>query len=250
MSIDELKIYRGNDFIINKYIKIKHPSLGDICDYGEQDYFKLVHTLCSVGADLKWQLDDLGIDYTKISDFELFCTVLVKWLNKEQTRIFFGDVLDFSNMELRYNTELKENVLIQFLQNGEYIQIDKYVYHLIVGALRKMHNFKRNNELPGNEATKMILIEDAREEYMEKMNKSQEYESILLPLISSMVNSSGFKRNETTVFDMKIYAFMDSVERTKKIKTADVLTQSGYSGFGIDIKKVDKNVLNWLGKLD
>ena len=180
----------------------------------------------------------------------MFYTVLAKWLSKEQTRIFFGDVLDFSNMELRYNTELKENVLIQFLQNGEYIQIDKYVYHLIVGALRKMHNFKRNSELPGNEATKMILIEDAREEYMEKINKSQEYESILLPLISSMVNSSGFKRNEATVFDMKIYAFMDSVERTKKIKTADILMQSGYSGFGIDIKKIDKNTLNWLGKLD
>ena len=65
-----------------------------------------------------------------------------------------------------------------------------------------------------------------------------------------MVNSCGFKRNEATVFDMKIYAFMDSVERTKKIKTADILMQSGYSGFGIDIKKIDKNTLNWLGKLD
>ena len=49
---------------------------------------------------------------------------------------------------------------------------------------------------------------------------------------------------------MKIYAFMDSVARIGKIKNAELLLQSGYSGFGIDLKKLNKEETNWLGELD
>ena len=50
-----------------------------------------------------------------------------------------------------------------------------------------MHRLKRNDELPGNESTKQLLIEDAREAHEENQNKP--YKSFLLPLISSMVSS-------------------------------------------------------------
>ena len=43
---------------------------------------------------------------------------------------------------------------------------------------------------------------------------------------------------------------MDSVKRITKIKNANLLLQSGYSGFGINLKDVDKKQLNWLGELD
>lgn len=244
---DELNLYRGIDYPINNYIVIKHPTLGDICDYGEQEYFSMVHTICSVGADMKWQLDDLGIDYTKISDFELFSNMLVHMLTKSQTKILLGDTIDFSQMQIMFNAELQENVLVQFFDTGENVQIDRYVYSAIVDAIRKIHRFKRNDELPGNESSKQILIEDAREAFEENQNKP--YKSFLLPLISSMVNSEGFKYNNQNVFDMKIYPFMDAVQRIEKIKNAKLLMQSGYSGFGIDLKKVDKDTLNWMGEL-
>ena len=44
---DELKIYRGEDFVVSKHIKIHQPTLNDICDYGEQDYYMMIHTLVS-----------------------------------------------------------------------------------------------------------------------------------------------------------------------------------------------------------
>lgn len=207
----------------------------------------MVYSLCSVGADLKWQLDDMGIDYTKISDFELFYSVLCRIYTKEQTKILFGDLIDFSKMEVRYNTNLEENVLVQFFDNGEFLQIDRYVYSSIVNVLRKMHKLKRNEELPGNEATRQVLIEDARDEYEENKNKPSK--PFLQPLVSAMVNSSGFKHDENTIFNMKICAFMDSVARIGKIKNADLLLQSGYSGFGIDLKKLNKEETNWLGEL-
>lgn len=279
-SIDDLKIYRGDDYPINEFISIKQPTLGQICEYGDRSYYRMVYTLCSVGADLKWQLDDIGIDYTQIQDFDLFCLMLSKDYNAEKTKILFGDCLDFSKMHLLHNTKLDENVLAQFykvcpkcgkkeilnenpmsaqiepsvcddcqeemLLNS--FKIDRYVYASMIGVIRKIHRIKRNDEVPGNEATRKILIEDARDEYEENKNKSGK--SHLLSLISTMVNSEGFKRNDQTVFDMKINAFMDSVARIGKIKNAGLLLQSGYSGFGIDLKKLNKEETNWMGDLD
>lgn len=247
---DELRLFRGADCPVNEFITIHQPTLGEICEYGEQEYFHMIHTLCSVGADLKWQLAEQNIDYTMISDYELFYSILARGFSNVMTKLLFGDTLDFSCMEIRFNESLKENVLVQFLNNGNYIQIDKYVYSSIVGLLRKIHKLKRNEELPGNDATKRILIDDAKDEYEAVRKNPQPYKSSLLPLISAMINSEGFKHNEQSIFDMKIYPFMDSVQRIGRIKNADLLLQSGYSGFGVDLRKIDKDTLNWLGELD
>lgn len=245
---DDTKIYRGYSVKINDYITIRQPSLDEIIEYGEHKYYSMVYTLCSVGADLKWQLDDMGVDYTQIEDFELFYSVLSRGFNVEKTKILFGDTIDFSKMQLLYNKQLQENVLVQVFDDGSCLQIDRYAYTCIVSVLRKMHKIKRNDELPGNETTRQILIEDAREEY--EASKDKPAKAYLLSLISSVVNSEGFKRNDETVFDMKIYAFMDSVARIGKIKNAELLLQSGYSGFGIDLKKINKDEINWMGDLE
>ena len=65
-----------------------------------------------------------------------------------------------------------------------------------------------------------------------------------------MINSEGFKYNHDQVWGMKINAFMDSVKRIGKIKNADLLLQSGYSGFGVNLKEIDNKQLDWLGELE
>ena len=112
----------------------------------------------------------------------------------------------------------------------------------------KSHFIVRDLKEPLNNSTKMILIEDAREE-MER-NKNKEYHSQLKNLISAMINSEGFKYNHSQVWDMKINAFMDSVKRIGKIKNAQLLLQSGYSGFGVNLKEINNKQLDWLGELD
>ena len=94
----------------------------------------------------------------------------------------------------------------------------------------------------------MVLIEDARDEI--ERNKNKKYHSQLKDLISAMINSEGFKYDHTQVWGMRINAFMDSVKRISKIKDSDLLMQSGYSGFGIDLKNIDKKKINWLGELE
>jgi predicted house-cleaning noncanonical NTP pyrophosphatase (MazG superfamily) len=111
-----------------------------------------------------------------------------------------------------------------------------------------MHGFKKNEQLPANETTKRILIEDDKEEYIR--NKNREYHSQLLDLISAMVNCEGFKYNHNEVWNMKIYAFMNSVKRISKIRNSQLLLQSGYSGYGINLKNINDKEIDWLGRLE
>ena len=65
---DELSLYAGDDICITDKIIITQPTLRQIREFGEKSYFSAIHTFTSVGADMKWQLWDMGIDYTKIDD--------------------------------------------------------------------------------------------------------------------------------------------------------------------------------------
>lgn len=241
---DELQIYRGKDFFVKEGIVIHQPTLDEICNYGERQYWSMVYTLTSVGADMKFQLFDMGIDYTTISDFQLFYGLLSRSFSKEQTAILLGE-LDFSRLQIFQKKDSEDIVMYDRETN---IEIDEYTYLMIADVLRSMHGLKRNDQLPANEATKQILIEDAREDYLR--NKNREYHSQLKNMVSAMINCNGFKYNHNEVWNMKINAFIDSVRRISKMKNADLLLQSGYSGFGVNLKEISTKQLDWLGELD
>lgn len=274
-SNNELKIYRGDDYVVSDHIKIHQPSLNEICDYGESDYYSMIYQLTSTPQTMKYQLWTIGVDYTKITPFELFYNILYKLYPKERTSIIFGD-LDLQKFQVMQRKDTNDILLYQQIENpvpskdeshnifnkishqkfantrvkksSSEIIIDEYTYNVIVNYLRKAHVIEKDERMPANESTKEVLIEDAKEEY--ERNRNKEYHSFLKNLISSMVNIDGFKYNHSQVWDMKINAFMDSVKRISKIKNAELLLQSGYSGFGISLKDIDKKQLDWLGELE
>lgn len=246
MVNDELKIYRGEDFVVSDHIVIHQPTLSEICDYGERNYYNMIYQLTSTPQSMKSQLWDIGIDYTEITPYQLFYNFLYKIYPQEQTSIIFGD-LDLTNFQVMQRKDDKSIALCQYIDN-DLVIIDEFTYNMIVDYLRAVHNIEKDERMPANESTKMILIEDDRDAI--EINQRKEYHSQLKNLISSMINCEGFKYNHSQVWDMKINAFMDSVKRITKIKNANLLLQSGYSGFGINLKDVDKKQLNWLGELD
>ena len=80
---DELKIYRGEDFVVSKYIRIRQPTLNEICDFGEQEYYSMIYNLTATPQSLKVQLWDMAIDYTEITPYELFYQMLYKIFPQE-----------------------------------------------------------------------------------------------------------------------------------------------------------------------
>lgn len=268
---DELKIYRGREIRINKKIVMTIPTLDQIEDFGEKRYFGAVHTLTSVGADLKWQLWEIGQDYTKIEDYDLFVQ-LISQLVGSKKRLYNDiqlhpekyveqhyeeddlvdmlvnplelilkdiDLADFMPWKMEKNNQV---VLYNPLDD---IVIDRLVYSRIVEIVRKLHGFKRNGQIPANETTKMDLIEDARDEFLMVQNKP--FKSVLLPLISTLQVKCG-QCGDEKVWDMPISAFFENVKRIGKIQDAQLLLQGAYSGFA-NLKGIDKSRLDMFGDI-
>lgn len=273
-DIDELKLYRGSDIVITDKIIVTQPTIGQIVDFSEKRYFHAVQCLTGVGADFKWQLwDYFQTDYTTVDDFELFKMIIWrslssrKYLHKELTenREQYAEQLkNISEEELDdmlinpLSLVLKDIDLADFeeyesdkspetiLYDKEHdITIDRFVYSRIVDAVRKIHGFKRNNQLPANDVTKMFLIDDAREEAMAAAQKP--YKSVLMPLISALAVKTGQLGNDD-FWNTKVFMFFDAIKRINKIQDATLLLQGAYSGFA-SLKGIDKDRLDWAGEI-
>lgn len=235
-EIDELKLYFGEDFRVNDHVVIHQPSMGEIIEMGERKYFSLVQLLTATPSDMIAQLHKMGLDWNNVEEFELF-SMLALTLDKNDTKILFGD-LDFSEFKI----VPLEGVRSHVLRNERLgFNLDELTYGAIVQYLRAMHGFKKNVAKAGNEATKMMMIDMAIEDL--EIAKRKKYKSQLKSLISTMVNSAGFKYNLQEIKEMKLCQFMDSVSRIQIIRSSEALLQGCYSGM-IDTKKVDKKELN------
>ena len=112
--------------------------------------------------------------------------------------------------------------------------------------LRQVHIIHKDEKIPANNTTKMILIEDDREEY--EKNKNKEYHSQLKNMVSAMINSEGFKYNHSEVWNMKINAFMDSVKRIQKYESATAAMKGIYSGM-VSAKDIGEEALNFMSDI-
>lgn len=90
-SYDELALYFGDDYIVNDNIHIHQPTIGEIAHFGEREYFQMVYTLCAIPSDMKATLDDMGLDYAKLPDFDLFM-LLTRRMTPKETGILFGEL--------------------------------------------------------------------------------------------------------------------------------------------------------------
>lgn len=272
-EIDELKIYRGSDIPITDKIIVTQPTLGQIEEFGEKRYFQAVRNLTSVGADLKWQLwDYFEIDYTTIDDYDLFIKLihpmvsskknfLKELKNNPEYKEQYSKLTDKEKEEMLINPlslVLKDIDLADFIacehhQKQEIILyneerdiiINRFIYLQIVNAVRQIHGFKRNNQMPANEITKMFLIDDARDEAM--LASQQPYKSTLKPLISALSAKCG-QCGDDRIWNMPINMLFDNIKRILKIQDAELLLQGAYSGFA-SLKGIDKDRLDWTGEI-
>ena len=237
-NIDFLKIYFGDPYVVNSKIVLNQPSLGEILQYGERDYWQFVYAVTSIPSDFKPELFDKGIDYETVSDLEMFHMMSAK-ITPDKSKILFGD-MDLTKLK-PFRQKNNDELVLYDADSG--IKIDRRINMIIQGYLTTLHNIKKKVEHAGNFMTKQIMIEDDRQR--KKRNAEKPWKSTLVPLISAMVNNAGFKYNVDQVRDMKLFSFMDSVARISAINTSNLLLQGTYAG-RVDPKKVDKKSLDWL----
>lgn len=231
---NQLSVFRGRDYVINEKITVRQPTVGEVEEYGERDYFSLVKMLTSTPADRKVDIwDSLHTYWEKIDEFELFVSTF-KVFQTVDTSILLPN-LDFKSFGIMMNPNTKEMMLVN--QNG--VKIDRAIYTLLTDYLRSVHQFKKNRETGYDDFARDLMIDEDRYERAKAANKP--FQSVLLPFASYLSVRNGF----SSVWEIPIGAFLHQMQGEQKLKNYENLMHGIYSGC-VDIKKINKSDLTWL----
>lgn len=196
---------------ISKSVNLLVPTVGQIID-NEDTYYQAICMIVATPFDMMVQLDDAGIDFTKIDDYELFL-LMFDGLKDMDTSLIFGD-LDISNMQVCTFEGTGELVLRDEEQD---IVIDRVGYAKLCDSIRSILHMDKNNKNPGNDEAKRYLLE--RERRRQKRAKRKKKSSQLESYIIALVNTEQFPYNYETVRDITIYQFYASLNQiAHKIK--------------------------------
>lgn len=235
LEVDELSLYFGDPYVVNDYITITIPKIGEVVKYGERQYYSMVQTITAIPSEMKASLWDAGIDWTQITDFQLFM-MLAPTLPKDKTYILFGD-LDFQAMK-PFENKFNETIVLRNPDTGAVI--DELAYGKITSYLCSAHNLTKKVEKAANEFTKKFMIDEDRQKLQH--NAKQPYKSFLRPLISAVKCRQGYTLDY--VKNMGLFEFFDDLNRLQVIVNVDALLQGSYSGM-VDTSKIPKKNFDW-----
>lgn len=222
---------------INDRISITVPTVGYIWD-NEAEYYGLITSIIATPSDFMVQLDDIGIDFSKISPFELFL-LLFNGLKESDTSMVFGD-LDLSKFKTAINEQNGKVVLVD-PEND--IVIDRAIHDHIRRTIRKINHLENTDKKPGNEEAKKYMIERAR--MKQRRSARRPHKSQLEDLIIAMVNTEQYKYGYEETRNLTIYQFYSSVYQIIKKVNYDNTMIGCYAGT-INAKELSQDQLNWL----
>ncbi len=227
----------AHELPINNKIQIHIPTIEEIMA-DEDGYYSALSLIVSAPIDFMVQLDDVGIDFSKINDYELFLLTFTA-LQQLDTHLLFND-LDLT----RFEYAEPDNVGLPFLIDQEKdIRIDRSIHAMVASALRKVNHLERDKRKPGNEEARKYMIERARKK--QQRNRNRQMDSQLESLIVAMVNTEQYKYDFESTKSLTIYQFNECVRQIIKKVDYEHKMQGVYAGT-IDPKGFSTDELNWL----
>jgi len=225
---------------ITEKLRIRIPTVGEILE-DEQAYYTIISALTATPYQYMVLLADNGLDYTEITDYDLF-TMLFPSLCRLDLSVIFGD-LNTSDYRVCYDPSNAARILYSPINGIDY-KIDEFVYTQLSDLLRRSNNIEKNNARPGNEEAKRYLLEKERRRL--KRNAYKPYEPHLEKQITALVNRPEFKYNYEEVMNLSIYTFQQSFKQVQTSITFDNTMIGVYAGT-IDTSKIkDRSCFSWL----
>lgn len=225
------------DVPVNEWLRIRIPTVGEIIDR-EDEYYGMVSVITAMPIDMMVQLDDIGIDFTDITEWDLFL-LLFSHLAEQNTDLVFGD-LNLTGFRPMINPQ---NGLVVLRDDSTGACIDRSVHSRMAGVLRKIHHLEKNRKKPGNDEAKAYMLERARIKMRRNKNRTQP--SQLEELIIAMVNTEQFRYGYAEVRDLTIYQFNESVRQIIHKVDYDNRMHGVYAGT-VSSKDLSQDDLNWL----
>ena len=232
-----LNLLYKQEYAINEHIRIQIPTVGEVLD-NEDDYYTMVTMLTAMPVDMMVQLDDIGIDFTAINEYELFL-ILFNALKDKDTSLIFGE-LDLKPFRPAVNPQ-NNTIVLRDKETG--VVIDRGIQGQIASVLRKIHNLKRNNRKPANQEAREYMLQRAREKMRRRSKRVND--SQLEELIVAMVNTEQFHYGFEGTRELSIYQFNESVRQVIKKIDYDNRMHGVYAGT-VNAKELSQDDLNWL----
>lgn len=238
--IQKPNLLKVNEYKVNDKISVHVPTVDEIFDFGDQKYYSIVQSLVSTPFDLMVELDDIGIDYETITNYQMFMLMMESIaVSEEDTSILFGG-LNLKNFREMDNSKNGERVLWD-KQND--IIIDQMIALEICNAIRKIHFWDATLDRAGNAEAKRYLIERNRKAKQRLAKKP--YKSFLENMIISLVNTEEFPYNYETVMELSVYKLNASWRQINKKKHWEQTMNGVYFGT-VDMNKIDIEKISWL----
>lgn len=269
-----------NEIEITPDIHIRIPTVGEILD-NEKGYYSFTSTLTASPFSYMVQLDDKGIDYTTINEWQLFKMLFLSYsaqvenvkkqiemlqeekkytptssfdyLSYERQISYLNNFIDdlgvksvFGNFQIEgfteeYDESIQEEVL--FNKNTDVV-IDHFVYSNIADTIRKINSYDRVKSKPGNESARKYLLEKERKR--QKRNAKKPYEPYLEKIVIALVNTPEFPYDYDSCMDLSIYKFNQSFKQIQHRINFDKTMIGVYTGTIDTSKMANKDCLSWI----
>ena len=231
-----LLIQSSIDILPNLSVRI--PTVGEILE-DEQQYYSLVSSLPASPFQYMVQLDDIGVDFTKITDYELFMMLFPNFARTDM-RLLFGET-DLSDISVCKNNQ--NGTFVLYSPQSD-IVIDESIYEKIVSCVREINHLEKETRRPGNDQAKEFRIKLERKK--QKRNANKPYEPYLEKMVVALVNRPEFKYNYEQTQRLTIYQFNRSFEQINISINFDNTMIGVYAGT-VDTSKIkDRSCLSWL----
>lgn len=244
LDFDPLYVYFGDDYIINDKIKIHQPRIEDFIKNKENNIYDVITPFITNTTGCRVKLWDNGIDWNKISNFELFA-VMIKNINYKYSQIIFGDI-DFSKFQLIEKSKNNSSELTLYnpvidleIDEDTRQKMCKYIQYAFCA-------FPPEEEFTSNKTLKQELINNDKQKIItQRKSNNGTNGNNLLSMISFCLNHPGFKYKKTELREVCIAEFMDSVQRLQIYESTRALYNGMYSGF-VDTSKINKKEFDFM----
>lgn len=263
----------GQSLPITKTISFKHPTVQDIWDldkshfglHSEEMYYSMINIFLTDPYQYMVYLDDKGLDYEKVTPFQLFVMLFEDRLKMYSNYLkahpdedingslvndiyfrsfkFFMDVDSFAVVAMDDDSKV-------IVYDNEVI-INEYNFDYIYDFVKSVNGIPDIERIyPEDEWAKQILIEDERERLKklklkkDKVNEEDKNIDRLGNLLSSITwtcngGVTPFNRNQLHMYDL-----IDGIHRTDKLLNYKNIMVGLYSGC-LDKKKIKFKELHW-----
>ncbi len=222
---------------ITDEIKVHIPTVGEVLDQ-EDEYYGLVSMFTAMPIDMMAQLDDAGIDFSTINEWELFLILFNVLKDRDTSLVFEG--LDLRSFQPAVNPQ-NNNIILASKESG--IKIDRLLHSQISSVLRKINHLERNIKKPANGEAREYMIRRAKEKMRRQSRRNTD--SQLESLIVAMVNTEQYHYGFEGTRELSIYQFNESVRQVIKKVDYDNKMRGVYAGT-VSAKDLSQDDLNWL----